>query len=270
MILNNIANKSIFSSVGTLIKEEDIEKCIQYVIYNREFISKFPHIIYSFNGNKELVDITEKEVHKIFPNSNVEFLFSENLGHTFGTFLIEYMIYERSKQLVQYDYIWKFSNDTIVTPEIFNVVVEPSDFYYINNIGYNGIINTNVDDLFQSIINKTYFYPQTNYYIIKNGIDFIPNKDKIYELYKYYNDRDDKNLKPWEYIQECACEEFLIKTVNSKNLKCCMLLNESEVKTIVNIVNQYRMWDGSHKNISYSRLGNLCHFHWSEQETLSI
>ena len=26
MILNNIANKSIFSSVGTLIKEEDIEK----------------------------------------------------------------------------------------------------------------------------------------------------------------------------------------------------------------------------------------------------
>ena len=49
-----------------------------------------------------------------------------------------------------------------------------------------------------------------------------------------------------------------------------MLLNESEVKTIINIVNQYRMWDGSHKNISYSRLGNLCHFHWSEQETLSI
>ena len=270
MTLNDIVSKSIFSSVGTLIKEEDITKFLQYVTYNQDFISKFPYILYSFNGDMNLCKFAEKLVKEMFPNSTVEFIFSENLGHTFGIFLSEYMIYEKCKQLTQYDYIWKFSNDTIANIELLNADIIPSDFYYINNVGYNGIKNGNVEELIDSIINKKCLFPQTNYYVIKNGTDFIPNKDKIYELYEHYNSRENKNLKPWEYIPECACEDFLVKTVKSANLQYHMLLTEYEVRTIVNIVYYNNMWDGSHKNIAYSRLGNLCHFHFPEQKILSI
>jgi len=273
MTLNDILKKSIFSSVGTLIKEEDVIKFLEYVEYNKDFLSKFPYIIYSVNGDKNLCDFSEKTIKKMFPDSIVEFIFSENLGHTFGTFLIEYVIYERGSQLGQYEYIWKFSNDTIVNTDIFNIDIVPSDFYYINNLGYYYFIQNKDEDnntLKEKVKSKEYFYPQTYFYIIKNKIKFYPNKESIYELYKIYKDRKDINQKPWECIPNCDCESFLKKTVVENKLSSHMLLNDAEIDSIINLIKFSKIIDGSHKNVLYKRFGNLCHLHWSDQPVIEI
>ena len=61
-------------------------------------------------------DIIDK-IKKIFPNLNIKFIFSQNLGHTFGTLLLDYNIFNYCKTQGEYDYIWKFSNDVIALPE---------------------------------------------------------------------------------------------------------------------------------------------------------
>lgn len=265
----NLVNKSIFSSVGTLLHEDDIDKFLQYVIFNINILKKFPYIIYSFNGVKNLVSIAEIEIKKLLPNNHIHFIFSENLGHTFGIFLSENLIFEHAKNL-NFDYIWKFSNDVIIQPEIFDVDITQSDFYYINNIGYNAFLNETPQSLFEKIKNKTYFYPQTNYYIIKNKIIFYPVLENIYELHTQYAMRPNKDMKPWEYIPYCDCENFLKKTIEENKLSIQMLLNDNELEKIINIVKLYKIWDGSHKNIAYKRFGNLCHLQWPEQNVIEI
>lgn len=271
MNLNDIVKKSIFSSIGTLLKDEDIHSFIRYVNYNKGFIEKFPYIIYSFNGDKSLVDRAEMEVKSIFPNSVIEFIFSENLGHTFGIFLSENLIFKRTNELKDFAYVWKFSNDTIATEEIFNATIESSDFYYISNIGYAAFDEFGgIEGVIKSIKDKTLFYPQTNYYIIKNGIDFYPKIDTIYYLHRIYKEKNDTSLKPWDVIKGCACEEFLRETIQKNNLSSYMLLNDNELMNIASLVDKYKMWDGSHKNVSYRRLGSLCHFQWPNMSVMSI
>jgi hypothetical protein len=271
MKLKDLTKKSVFSSVGTLLREKDIDNFFEYVNYNKELITEFPYILYSFNGEKSLCDIAEKDTKKLFPNSHVEFIFSENLGHTFGIFLSENLIFEKTKTFKDCDYVWKFSNDVIATTQLLEVEVEPSDFYYINNVGYNSFRTyKTIEELNADIKAKKVFYPQTNYYIIKNNIIFYPEIRTIYELYNTYKAKNDKNLKPWDVISHCDCESFLKETVIKNHLSSHMLLTDEELYSIAKCVYDYQLWDGSHKNIGYERLGNLCHFQWKEKEIVII
>ena len=271
MTFNNIINRSVFSSVGTLLKNEDIDAFLRYFEYNMEFLSKFPHIIYSFNGEKSLVDILESIVKNKLPNSSVKFLFAENLGHTFGSLLSEVVIFEATKELTDVDFVWKFSNDVIITTKFLDIEVPVVDFYYINNIGYNVFSTcTTIEELVNKIHSREYFYPQTNYYIIKNKINFIPDKNGIYTMFKQYDLRQNKELKPWDVITKCECEHFLKLTVERNNLSSHMLLNDVELNSIINIIIRYKMWDGSHKNVAYDRLGGLCHFQWPNTDVMII
>ena len=271
MKFNDIIKKSIFTSVGTLLEKSDIGKFLRYFDYNKNFIENFPVVIYSFNGNKTFVDELEKIVKKELPKSTVYFIFSENLGHTFGTFLSENLIFEKTKQFSDYEYVWKFSNDVIVTTDFFDLDVIESDFYYINNIGYHAIFEYKTkENLIDKIKSTEYFYPQTNYYIIKNKIKFLPELESIYKLHNDFINRDNKNLHPWDFIRGCDCESFLKKTVIENNLTKNMLLNSDEVVKIVNVVVDYKVCDGSHKNVVYERLGNLCHLQRIDGESLII
>lgn len=49
-----------------------------------------------------------------------------------------------------------------------------------------------------------------------------------------------------------------------------MLLNDTELNSIINLVKNNQMWDGSHKNVLYKRLGNLCHLHWPDESVIEI
>jgi len=272
MKLDNISKKSIFSSIGNISDENDLNLFLRYVNYNKNFICNFPHIIYSLNGNRTLCDKSETIIKNIFSGSTVEFIFSENLGHTFGTLLLDNLIFKKSSELVQYDYIWKFSNDTIVDSSLLTVDIPIFDFYYINNIGCNCFVSEckNVDDILFDIKTKKYFYPQTNYYIIKNKTIFYPTSEDIYKLHNQFIKRENKNLKPWDIIMGCECENFLRITAEKNNLSSYMLLNDLELKQIIKLVYDFKIWDGSHKNIAYKRLGNLCHFQWSDKEVILI
>lgn len=268
--LNDIINTSIFSSIGTLLNENHLSLFIGYLNFNESFIKKFPYVIYALNGESSLIEIAKQKITTINPNNNV--IVTENLGHTFGTFLLDNCIFEQSKQHMKYNYIWKFSNDVIVETSILNTYIKPADFYYINNIGYISLDYDNEperpkyskQDLIKAVMDQSYFYPQTNYYIIKNGIEFYPDKNTIYKLKQQYDSiRIDKpNIHPWHAIYECDSENMLKKTVIQNNLSTHHLLDEQDTAKVIEYVDVTKNYDGSHKNVLYSQLGNLCHLQY--------
>jgi hypothetical protein len=268
--LNQIINKSIFSSIGTLLDDYGLSLFKMYLDFNKPFIEKFSQAIYAFNGNEQIINLASQSLENL--NINVKIITTKNLGHTFGTFLLDNAIFQTAAEYPEYSYIWKFSNDVIVEPFMIDREVELADFYYINNIGYISLDWINEperpkytkESLLQAVIDKSYFYPQTNYYIIKNHINFYPNKDTIYSLKKEFDEikSTHPNIHPWHAIHECDSENMLKKTVIQNNLSTHHLLDEQDTKKIIEYVDQTKNYDGSHKNVLYSQLGNLCHLHY--------
>jgi hypothetical protein len=268
--LNQIINKSIFSSIGTLLDGYGLSLFKMYLDFNKPFIEKFSQAIYAFNGDEKIINLATQSLEKL--NTNIKIITTENLGHTFGTFLLDNAIFQTAAQYPEYSYIWKFSNDVITEPFITDREVELADFYYINNIGYISLDWINEperpkytkESLLQAVMDKSYFYPQTNYYIIKNHINFYPNKDTIYSLKKEFDEikSTHPNIHPWHAIHECDSENMLKKTVIQNNLSTHYLLDEQDTKKIIEYVDQTKNYDGSHKNVLYSQLGNLCHLHY--------
>lgn len=276
--LNDIVDKSIFTSIGTLLNNQSLLLFKAYIDFNKRLIQKFPLVIYAFNGDNHLIDSAKKMIAEI--NCNNIVIATENLGHTFGTFLLDNAIFEETSKHTQYDHIWKFSNDVIVETSILNTYIKLADFYYINNIGYISLDYDNEperqkyskQDLVKAVMDQSYFYPQTNYYIIKNEIEFYPDKKTIYQLKKQYDliKMHQPNIHPWHAIYECDSENMLKKTVIKNNLSKHHLLNELDTTKIVEYVDITKNYDGSHKNILYSRLGNLCHLHYPEHPAYII
>ena len=54
---------------------------------------------------------------------------------------------------------------------------------------------------------------------------------------------------------------MLSKTVRQNNLQPSHLLSDIETQNIIDFVHTYKVGDGSHKNIMYDRIGQLCHYH---------
>lgn len=260
--LKELASRSVFGSVGTLLSEKDLVLFISYVKYNKNFLSHFPEILYSFNGDSRLIDQVGPLLKEILSN-NIHILTTENLGHTFGTFLNDRNIISYADQL-PYDYIWKFSNDVVVKDTILDKEVSDNfGFYYINNIGYNVFNTYPKQELLSVLMSQEFYYPQTNYYIIKNHINFYPDLDTIMDLKEQYETAKITNpgIQPWHAIQGCDCEHMLAKTVEQNNLSKKYLLSEQSTKTIIDFIHERVIHDGSHKNIAYSELGDLCHLH---------
>jgi hypothetical protein len=269
MKLSDLASKSVFASIGTLRSPSDLREFLSYYSYNLPILSKFKEVIYSFNGEPELIEWVKAYLEE----SGITTLTSENLGHTFGIFISEGEIFKYTSTLSDIEYVFKFNNDVVLSPEFLDVEIEPNkDFYYINNIGLGAFNDRTENQLFEDINNKSYFYPQTNHYIIKNHINYYPNEQKARELKAQFDEARKQNpsVSPWHAIEGCDCESMLAKTVKLNNLSPSYLLTDTETKRIINLVKQYNVVDGSHKNIAYSRLGGLCHYHYINKTILSI
>jgi hypothetical protein len=270
--LGEIVDRSIYGSVGTLKNAGDLDILSTYVSINRSFLSRFRDLVFSLNGQQDLIDKVEKTLSPLLPNSKIHIVVTENLGHTFGTFLSDSAIFDYVKPL-DYDYVWKLSNDVLVEESIFNKQVSANkDFYYINNIGYGAFADYNQNELCQAILNTKYCYPQTNFYIIKKAINFIPSRDEIYDLKNKYDQIYQQNpgIQPWHAIQGCDCEHMIKETVHKNNLSMEYLLSEDSTKKIINWIHTNQIHDGSHKNIAYSELGNLCHMHFLNAQKHTI
>lgn len=275
MILNDLLKESCFASNGTIRNQDELEMSLRYFLYNKDFLSKFPLILYSLNGETEFMNKFYDEIKKELPSSNINVIFSENLGHTFGIFLSELNIFQYLYQNKDIKWVWKFSNDVICTSDIFQCEIEKdNDMYYINNIGYNSFVGLGhtIESLFKAIKDKTYFYPQTNYYIVKNGIEFYPDLKTTYELKQQYVEflKTHPNTQPWHAIPKCDCENMLIKTVENNKLKYSHILNDEELLNIIHHIYTSKQMDGSHKNIAYKRLGNLCHYQFVNDDILEL
>ncbi len=269
--LKDIVPESLFSSIGTINTSADIEQMVSYLLYNKPFLDHFNDILFSLNGNESLIQSAIPQISHLIEN-NLHVVVSENLGHTFGTFLCDHSVFIYAKEL-DYKYIWKFSNDVIVQENILNkTIIANKDFYYINNIGYN-IFNTfGKDELCSKLIGQEFCYPQTNYYIIKNNINFYPDETAIYDLKKQFETIRLKSpgIQPWHAIDGCDCEHMLAKTVKDNNLSKEYLLSEKSTRAIIDFIHDNTIYDGSHKNIVYSELGNLCHLQFPNSRVFVI
>ncbi len=262
--LKNIVSKSLLAIVDTLDGLRSINRAWEFAKYNSAWIEAFDTVVYSVNGDREWVNSFEEEINNILRKPNVKILYSKNLGHTFGTFDNDRKIFDYSQDK-DYEYIWKLSNDVIADESIFNVEIDESkDFFYVNNIGYAAFLDTTKQQLVANIKDQSYFYPQTNYYIIKNKIkNWYPSYEETINLKNQFEEKQKENpeITPWEAIENCDCEHMLAKTVKENNLQSYHLLSDTETENIVNFVHEYKVGDGSHKNILYQNVGGLCHYH---------
>ena len=257
--LQNIVSQSIFGSIGHIGSKVDLDNFIEYAKYNSDFLNSFPQLIFSFNGDGSLI----KECNRIssFIDSPIEVSVAQNLGHTFGTFLLDYNVFELAKKY-SYKYLWKFSNDVIVNKDIFETqITSDIDFYYTNNIGFNEFRFQTPEELLKNIVDQNYYYPQTNHYIIKNSATFHPPKEMILQLKQEFDSirKEKPDIAPWHAIRGCDCESMLMQTVEKNNFSKQYLLPKKDTELLINFIQTNQIHDGSHKNIMFSSLGNLCH-----------
>jgi hypothetical protein len=142
------------------------------------------------------------------------------------------------------------------------------------------------EDLIQAVTDQTYFYPQTNYYFYKpQSIKrWYPDSNEILKLKEEYQKilTHNPEIKPWEALQGksagfenqefvktnrpldiegCACEAYLGYTALANNLKMQQLAPLDSLNTVIDLMTEHNLHDGSHKNFLYEKVGGLCHYH---------
>lgn len=278
----------------------EVKHCLKYMSYmklNIQWLKEFNKIIFCINGNVNTAEGFIQQFNQTYPDIETTLIFRENLGHTFGTLDVDFATWEYAKQNPDIEYIWKFAGDTIANPSIFDIEIdETCDFFYINNIGCDNVkTETNSpdygydtkEDLIQAVTDQTYFYPQTNYYFYKpQSIDhWYPDHATILELKKRYEEALQNTTEtvdyPWVLLQGenagfqqkyirtnrpvniegCACEAYLGQTVLSNNLKMQQLVSLDTLNTVIDLMVEHQIHDGSHKNFLYEKVGGLCHYH---------
>tara|TARA_B110000503_G_C7055255_1_gene374147 strand:+ start:50 stop:880 length:831 start_codon:yes stop_codon:yes gene_type:complete len=264
--LSELIEKTVPGFVMTVNEQTDILKFVEYVKVNKPWLEKFNEIILSVNGKKPWCEHLPDELQPVIPSMKFTLLYSEpNLGHTFGIFDNDGKIFKYCEDK-DYEYIWKFSADVLANESIFDIDIDESnDLFYINNIGYAALEEYGGrNKLEDAVMSGNYFYPQTNYYLVKNKIkQWCPSYDETLALKQEYEDKkkEDPSITPWHAIQGCDCEHMLVKTTEVNNLKKQHLLNKDTLSRVLNLIENHEIYDGSHKNIVYESVGGLCHYH---------
>lgn len=265
MNLKNLINKSVYGTIGYISSQDDIDLLESYILYNLPILNEFKQIIIATNYlNYPNLTKENTELWKTyFPNCILIDL-EINRGHSFGIADSENAIIDYCKNN-NIEWLCKASNDIIINAEILEKQIEESDFYYLNGIGYGGMVPYGFD--FDKIISDD-FYPQTNFYFINiSKIDYLYDVDYINETYNYIQSIPNYNGKVWEYIQGWACEEFLKKCVIRNNITKHHLISHKTYNNLLQLIKNYQIHDCSHKNIM---IEGICHFQFPNQQITVI
>lgn len=268
MNLKELINKSVYGTIGYISKYEDIQLLEQYILYNLPVLKEFKQIIVATNYSTirsypSIMDHNRKLWIKYFPNCKLIDL-KINRGHSFGIADSENAIIDYCKEN-NIEWLCKSSNDIIFQESILEKEIDEADFYYLNGIGYSGLIKYNFD--LQKIINED-FYPQTNFYFINvSKIDYLYDKDYINQTYEQILNTPNYNGKVWEYIPGWSCEDFLKQCIERNKLSKFHLIEEERYKNLLSYIANYQIHDCSHKNIM---IEGICHFQYSEQQIIEI
>jgi hypothetical protein len=264
MNLKQLINKSIYGTVGYISSQNDLDLLEQYILYNSSVLKEYKQIIIATNY-KNYPEFVEKNTQlwkKYFPKCII--LDSKiNRGHNFGTADLDDSLFDYCKEN-NIEWLCKSANDTIFHESILNKEIEEADFYYLNGIGYGGMIKYNFD--FNRIINED-FYPQTNFYFINvSKTDYLNDKDHVNEIYNKVQNVPGYNGKAWEYGFR-SCETLLLECVKRNNLFKYHLISKKKYLYLLDVIKNYNIHDPSHKNIM---IEGICHFQYNNQQIIEI
>jgi hypothetical protein len=265
MILKQIINKSVYGTIGYISSQEDINLLEQYILYNLPVLKEFKQIIVATNYNEDsyLLGLRYEETWKKY-FLNVVFIHSKiNRGHNFGTADLDDAIFDYCKEN-NIEWLCKSANDVVFNEDLLNKEIGESDFYYMNGIGYGGMLIYGFD--FDKLVNED-FYPQTNFYFINvSKTDYLNDKEHVDEIYNKIQTIPDYNGRAWEYGFR-SCETLLKECIERNNLSKEHLIPKDKYLYLLNIVKNNQIHDCSHKNIM---IEGICHFQNSNQPIIEI
>lgn len=266
MYLKQLINKSVYGTIGYISSQDDIELLEQYILYNLPVLKEFKKIVVATNYKELDLQLINRHIdmwEKYFPTCYL--IDSElNRGHNFGTADLDNILFDWCK-LNNEEWFCKVSNDMILKESILDKDIEESDFYYLNGIGYGGMVKYGFD--FDKIT-KEDFYPQGNFYLINiSKCDFINNKTYLDETYELIQSIPNYNGKIWEYIEGWSCETFLKQCVERNNLSKSHLVSVEKYRILLDVIKINNIHDSSHKNIM---IDGICHFQFNTQPIIEI
>jgi hypothetical protein len=262
--IKQLINKSVYGTIGYIGSEEDINLLEQYIIYNLPVLKEFKQIIVATNySNIDLFHSSNKKLWtKYFPKC---ILIDSviNRGPAFGTADLDDLVFDYCKEN-NVEWLCKSANDIIIKDEILNKEIEEVDFYYLNGIGYGGMVKYNFD--LNRVINED-FYPQTNFYFINvSKCDYLNDKEHITEIYNKIQTIPNYDHKAWEHGFR-SCETLLSECVERNQLTKYHLVSQEKYLNLLEVIKNYNIHDCSHKNIM---IEGICHLQYPEQQIIEI
>ena len=249
--------------MGYVNSQSDIDILESYILYNLPVIKEFKEVVIATNYGSPL----QKEVYNLWKSYFPDCILIDskiNRGHNHGYIDLENLLFDWCKENNR-KWLCKISNDIVFNSSILEKEVDEADFYYMNGIGYGGMVPYNFD--FQKIINED-FYPQGNFYFMDiSKCDFISDKNYIDETYQYIQTIPKYNGKIWEYIKGWSCEDFLKQCVERNNLSKHHLVPPKKYLKLLETIKLHRIYDSSHKNIM---IEGICHFQYPYQKITLI
>jgi len=263
MLLKELINKSVYGTIGYIKSQEDLDLLEQYLLYNLPVLKEFKQIVIATNYGALFQKENTQLWKKYFPNCVI--IDSEiNRGHNHGYTDLDNLVFDWCKENNE-EWLCKGANDVIFNNSIFEKEVDEADFYYMNGVGYGGMIPFNFD--FEKIIDEA-FYPQTNFYFINvSKTDFLNDKTFLDETYDYIQTIPDYNGRIWEYIKGWSCEDLLKNCVERNNLSKLHLIPLEKYRILLQVNKDNVIHDCSHKNIM---IEGTCHFPYPESQIIEI
>jgi hypothetical protein len=269
MKLKELINKSWYGNISYITKQEDIDLTEQYILYNLPVLKEFKNVVIATNyGVSDWHDLQKQRKKnfelwkKYFPNCIIIDL-KINRGPNFGYCDLDDAIFDYCKEN-NIEWLCKSANDVVFKEELLDKEVGESDFYYMNGIGYGGMVKYDFD--FDKIVDED-FYPQTNFYFIDiSKTDYLNDKKHVDEIYNKIQTIPDYNGRAWEYGFR-SCETLLKECIERNNLFKEHLIPKEKYLYLLNIVKTNQIHDCSHKNIM---IENICHFPYPEQPIIEI
>jgi len=263
MILQKLINKSYYCSIGYIGSYEDLNRLEVYINHNLPILIEFKNLIIVTNYSGDFQKENEDLWKEYFPDCILIDL-EKNRGHSFGIADQENAIIDYCKEN-NIDWICKSTHD--ITIEEYSLqlkIPENKDFYYLEGVGIGCFDEYKIKQFF----NGDYFYPQTNFYFLNTSkIDYLYDKEYINETYNYIQNLDEYNGRVWEYIKDWTCEDFLKKCIIRNNITKHHLVSPEKFHILLQIVDNYRIQDSSHKNIL---IEGICHYHNPGKEILDL
>jgi hypothetical protein len=265
MFLKEIINKSVYGTTGYISSQDDIDKLESYILYNLPVLKEYKQIIVATNY-KNYPELTIENTQlwkKYFPDCII--LDSKiNRGHSFGTADLDNSVFDYCKEN-NIEWLCKSDNDMIVQESILKNEIEEADFYYLNGIGYGGMVKYNFN--FDRIINED-FYPQTSFYFINIfKTDYLNNIEFLNKTYEYIQTISDYNGKIWDYVDGWSCETFLKNCIERNKFTKYHLISQSKYYLLLQHVKDKIIHDCSYKNIM---IEGVCHYQYLNQYITEI